>query len=85
MGKVTDEVPEELREIFSRILRVPAESITLDSSTKTTRNWDSLRHVELVLEVESVYGVSFAPSEIFALTSLRGFHEKLLKRMSKQS
>jgi acyl carrier protein len=80
MSTPSDEVPEQLKEIFARVLRVPMESITPDSSTKTTRNWDSLRHVELVLEVESAYGVSFAPTEIFALTSVRGFQERLMKK-----
>jgi len=72
-----NEVPQRLKEIFSRVLRVPPDKITLDSSPKTTRHWDSLRHVELVLEVEEAYGVSFTSSEIFALSSVQGFLEIL--------
>jgi acyl carrier protein len=73
-------VPSTLKEIFSRVLRVSEDKITLDSSPKTTRSWDSLRHVELVLEVEEAYGVSFTPTEIFALSSVQGFCEMLLKK-----
>ena len=76
----TNEVPRTLREIFSRVLRIPKDKITLDSSPKTTRSWDSLRQVELVIEVEEAYGVSFSPSEIFELSSVRGFCDMLLKK-----
>jgi acyl carrier protein len=73
-------VPNKLRDLFAKVLRIPAEDIHLDSSTKTTRNWDSLRHVELVVEIEEAYGVSFAAVEVFALTSVRGFCETLAKK-----
>jgi acyl carrier protein len=75
-----NEVPQPIKEIVSRVLGVPEDKITPDSSTKTTRSWDSLRHVELVLEVEEAYGVSFTPTEIFALSSVRGFCELLQKK-----
>jgi acyl carrier protein len=61
---------------------VPAgpDAIALDSSTKTTRNWDSLRHVELVVAIEERYGVSFSASEVFALTSVQGFCDMLARK-----
>jgi acyl carrier protein len=73
MSIETREVPPALKQVFAEVLRVGADAIDLESSTKTTRNWDSLRHVELVVAIEERYGVSFSAAEVFALTSVRGF------------
>lgn len=75
-----NEVPLALRDIFSRVLQIPTDEITLEASTKTTKNWDSLRHVELVVEVEEKFGVSFAATEVFELTTVKGFCEMLAKK-----
>ena len=80
MGSDFVDVPPKMRALFARVLRIPAQEIHIDSSTKTTRNWDSLRHVELVVEIEEAYAVSFSPVEVFALTSVRGFCEMLAKK-----
>lgn len=82
MESSTETVPLPLKEIFARVLRVPISDITPELSTKTTRNWDSLRHVELVVEVEEKYGVSFAATEVFALTTVKGFCEMLQKKQA---
>ena len=83
MSSEFTEVPSRMKDVFAKVLRVPPEEIHIDSSTKTTRNWDSLRHVELVVEIEEAYGVSFAATEVFALTSVRGFCEMLAKKSVK--
>lgn len=79
MSTIT-EVPLALREVFADVLRVDAASIDANSSTKTTRNWDSLRHVELVVAIEERFGVSFSAAEVFALTSVQGFCDVLAKK-----
>jgi acyl carrier protein len=73
-------VPEGLKQVFAKVLRVPADEIGAQSSTKTTRNWDSLRHVELVVAIEEKYGISFSASEVFALTSVQGFVDMLARK-----
>jgi acyl carrier protein len=80
MNAEFSEVPRKMKDLFAKVLRIPPEEINLDSSTKTTKNWDSLRHVELVVEMEEAYGVSFSAVEVFALTSVRGFCETLSKK-----
>lgn len=80
MSTVMNEIPPSLRQVFAKVLRVPVEEIKADSSTKTTRNWDSLRHVELVVAIEDKYRVTFSASEVFALTSVQGFIDILAKK-----
>ncbi len=61
---------DRLIKIASDILEVAPTELDADSSPKTTKNWDSLRHINLVLALEQGFGVRFAPSEIMMIRTL---------------
>ena len=77
---MSQEISAAMKEVFVKVLRVPAEQINFGSSPKTIGSWDSLRHVELVVEMEEKYNVSFSTTEVFALNSVKGFCETLTKK-----
>lgn len=52
-------VEEQVKSVVSRILNIPADQVTLDSSPSTLPNWDSMRHIELILALEQEFGVQF--------------------------
>lgn len=52
--------------VFGKNLAV----ITDATSPETLAEWDSLGHVTLVIELESIYGVSFSAEETMSLTSV---------------
>jgi acyl carrier protein len=58
---------DEFREILARILRI--KEVTLQEGMKTTRGWDSLRHIQLVLELERYSGVEIPPEVFGSLDS----------------
>lgn len=68
----------DLRSLFARILREPISNITDAVSPKTLLSWNSLRHVELVMEIEETYSVTFSTAEIIALNSFIGVRDMLL-------
>jgi acyl carrier protein len=80
MSVAAHEVPEALKQVIADVLRVKPEEIALSSSTKTVRNWDSLRHVELVVAIEERFKVSFGAAEVFALNSVQGFCDILARK-----
>lgn len=47
-------------------------SVTIGDSAATLPAWDSLAHIAIVIELESVVGRQLTPAEIGAITSLRG-------------
>lgn len=59
-----------LVETVSRVLSVDPASITSDTSPRNTAAWDSVAHINLVLELEDVFGVRFASEEIPTLDSV---------------
>lgn len=54
--------------------------ITIDSALGTTRGWDSLRQIKLVLHLEKTLGVSIPDHDIPNITSVRSLQEYLKGR-----
>ncbi len=59
-----------LEEVVSRVLRCPITDVNDDSSTRTIASWDSLRHIEVVMELEEAFGLAFPPMQAAAMTSV---------------
>lgn len=61
---------EQIRSVVADILGVDAARIGIESSPDSIPEWTSLAHVNLVLTLESEFGVAFSPEEVLELTSL---------------
>lgn len=59
-----------LHEVVARALRVPATSVSDESSPATLRRWDSLRHLELMTQIEDAYGVRFSTADMVRAQSV---------------
>lgn len=55
---------DNVRQVISDVLGVPASSLTPSSSPETIESWDSVQHLSLVMALESSLGVQFAPEDI---------------------
>ncbi len=67
-----------LYETVARVLRVPLETIDIDSSPETIARWDSMAQVALMLEVESVFSVRLHSDSLMALNSVRKIRDALV-------
>lgn len=69
-----------LHEVVARALRIPATSVTDESSPGTLRRWDSLHHLELMTQIEDAYDVRFSTADMVRAQSVgqirRLLHEK---------
>ena len=68
---------KRLAEVVSRILKVTPDAVTLATSQENTTEWDSLAHLNLILEIESMFRVRFSSEEIPTLISVGLLHEAL--------
>lgn len=59
-----DQTDLQLRQSVLRALKLPANHDLSGGGLGVTPGWDSLRHIELLLAVESEYGVRFTSGEI---------------------
>jgi acyl carrier protein len=47
----------KLNKIFAAILEIPIESITPELSMENTTEWDSIRHIELLYELQETFDI----------------------------
>lgn len=60
----------QLLQTIAEILDIPSSQLALSSGADTMHEWDSLAHLNIVLGVEEVFGVRFAPERIPELSSI---------------
>jgi acyl carrier protein len=61
---------ERVVAVVSKIMGVPPEEVTDESSADTIPAWDSLRHMNLILALEEEFEVSFDDEEIVELLTV---------------
>jgi acyl carrier protein len=61
---------EALRKLVADALQLPLAEVPTTASSETLEAWDSLRHLDIILAVESAANIKFATAEIVELTSL---------------
>ncbi|MBX2853857.1 MAG: acyl carrier protein [Rhodobacteraceae bacterium] len=70
---------KKLETIVADILSVSEDIIHDESNAKNTPNWDSARHIDLMMAVELAYQVQFSMPEITGLQNL-GDMRRLLQQ-----
>ncbi|MFO0228293.1 acyl carrier protein [Gemmatimonas sp.] len=60
----------QVRAVFTSVLGVPAEQLSDDASPDTIPSWDSLTHINLMLDIEGACGVQFEPDELMELRTV---------------
>ena len=71
---------DRLEEVCARVLGLRAGELDADASPLTVTAWNSLKHIELIVAVETTYGVRFAQPEIVALRSMRDIRALLRRK-----
>jgi acyl carrier protein len=62
---------EKLRQAFMTALQVPPNSNFEALARGDTQEWDSVAHMQLVLELEKSLGISLSDDEVLELNSYR--------------
>ena len=70
---------EKVLETISRVLNVPVNMLSEDSSSESFEQWNSLKHMNLVLTLEEEFGVTFPDEDIVEMLSVRKIVEVLVK------
>lgn len=69
-----------IEKIIADFFGLPVEKISDVSSPRTIGDWDSLKHIELVMLIEKECGIRFKASEIPMLTSVGNIKKRLEAR-----
>jgi len=70
----------KLYEIISKVLNVPPDKITDESSPDNTPGWDSFNGLLLVTEIESGFKIKLQMDEVMAVRNVADIKKLLKKR-----
>jgi len=61
---------KKLFKIISKVFNVPLEQVNNESSPDTIPEWDSLKHMNLILAIEQEFGIQFTEVQIIEMLNV---------------
>lgn len=61
---------DQVRDMAADLFAMPREAITPEASPDTIEQWDSMQHLNLMLELEMTFGVKFTAKEQMEMLSI---------------
>jgi acyl carrier protein len=74
---------DKLKAVMAAMLDIDVSTVGPETSTDTVPQWDSVRHMNLVIALEEAFGISVPDDEVATLTSypiVRAMVEEQLAR-----
>jgi acyl carrier protein len=68
-----EKILESLTPIFREVFEEPTLILTDSLSAVDVKNWDSLNHITLIVEIESLTGLSLSTDELVNLQNVGDF------------
>jgi acyl carrier protein len=65
-----EEITVRLKTVFEKVLEEKNITITRELTAQDIGKWDSLRHIQLISEVEIAFGVKFKLREIMSMNNV---------------
>jgi acyl carrier protein len=62
---------DKVKSIMANVFRTDIENITDEMKQKDVNFWDSLRHLNLIVELEEEFEISFEPEEIAEMITFK--------------
>lgn len=67
--------------ILSKVFEVPIDSLSDTDSPDTIENWDSLRHMKMILVLEEQCGIIFTDQEIVETVTIEAVINTITKKL----
>jgi acyl carrier protein len=75
------EILGRIQDVFVRFFDIPGLRVTPDTTAATVPGWDSLANVELMVELEQVFGIRFRTGEVASLKNVGELVALIAKRV----
>lgn len=72
-------IKEQVKKIMTKVFEIESSLVNDEISQKNTGQWDSLSHLNLIVEIEEEFDVSFSPEQIGSMTSLKIILDEIKK------
>jgi acyl carrier protein len=65
-----EEMTGKLKSVFQKVLEENEITITREMTAHDIEKWDSLRHIQLISEVERTFGIKFKLREVVSMKNV---------------
>ena len=65
-----EEITGNLKSVFEKVFQENDLTITREMTAENIEKWDSLRHIQLITEVEMAFGVKFRLREVLSMKNV---------------
>jgi acyl carrier protein len=65
-----EEITGKLKCVFEKVFQEPDLTITREMTAQDVEQWDSLRHIQLINEVETAFGTKFRLREVLSMKNV---------------
>jgi acyl carrier protein len=70
-----DKIMIEVKKLVSSILDIPLQNVNDDSTIDDHLEWDSLKHLQIIIELEQRFKLDIPISSFDKLTSIQNINE----------
>jgi acyl carrier protein len=71
-----------LHQVIAEALGISVDELTPESGIDRTRNWDSLKHMEVLMNIEAHFEIMFEAHELTTLTTIAEISNTLSSKKS---
>ena len=72
---------DRLKKILAAVFGIDSVKIGEDTSAMTVEEWDSLKHISLILALEEEFNLEFNNNEVVEMMSFSSIKEVIVKKM----
>jgi len=65
-----EQIMGQLTSVFERVFQKQDVTITREMTAKDIEEWDSLRHIQLITDVETAFGIKFRLREVLSMKNV---------------
>ena len=76
-----EEIYERLNNVFRDVFDDDSIVVTPDTTSNDIEDWDSLEHINLVVEVEQEFGVKFSMNEVTTMKNVGEMVDIIISRI----
>lgn len=62
---------QKMKKVFARVLNIPVTEVGDGISYNSLKTWDSLKHLELIGELETEFGINIETDDIIAMENFK--------------
>lgn len=73
----------QIKQVMSSVFGIPADNISVDASPDTIDNWDSLKHMNLIVALEEEFNIEFDDEEMLDMVNYKIIVATLKEKLNK--